>query len=155
MALEDLAEYGIEHMDDDAIRAFLTNQSIGVLGLPAGDAPYLLPMSYGYTGEDHLYFTFVVGSGSTKRELSEHAEAASFLVYRAPTAFTWQSVRLEGRIEPVPDEAIGEVRESMSDAWRPELFHRAQEELEVLLCQFVVTDWSGIKQTGLPPGFDE
>ncbi|WP_440988904.1 pyridoxamine 5'-phosphate oxidase family protein [Haloarchaeobius baliensis] len=155
MTLEDLAAYGVEHMDDDAISAFLTTQGTGVLGLPSDGAPALLPLSFGYDGDDTLYFTFVVGSGSEKAELSERAETASFLVYRADTPFTWQSVRLTGRIEPVPEAELDTASDALENAWRPDLFERAMAEVEVALYRFVVADWSGIKQTGLPPGFDE
>lgn len=154
MALEDLAEYGVERMDDAAIHAFLTSQGTGVLGLPTDGAPSLLPMSFGYDGTDRLYFTFVVGSGSEKHELSRRAEHAAFLVYRADTPFTWQSVRLTGRVEPVPDEDVGAVADAMSNAWHPDLFEQAAREVEVALFQFVVEERSGIRQTGLPPGFD-
>jgi nitroimidazol reductase NimA-like FMN-containing flavoprotein (pyridoxamine 5'-phosphate oxidase superfamily) len=154
MTLEELATYGVERMDDDAIRAFLGTQASGVLGLPADGAPALLPLSFGYDGDATLYFTFVGGSGSEKQALSDRAETAAFLVYRADTPFTWQSVRLTGRIEPVPDGEAATARDALENTWRPDLFERAMAEVEVALYRFVVADWSGIKQTGLPPGFD-
>jgi nitroimidazol reductase NimA-like FMN-containing flavoprotein (pyridoxamine 5'-phosphate oxidase superfamily) len=44
MSIARLQEYGLEPMDDDAIREFVSSQSTGVLGLPMDGAPYLLPM---------------------------------------------------------------------------------------------------------------
>jgi nitroimidazol reductase NimA-like FMN-containing flavoprotein (pyridoxamine 5'-phosphate oxidase superfamily) len=154
MTVDDLVEYGVERMDDDDIRAFLSSQGRGVLGLPTGGAPYLLPMSFDYDGDSRLYFTFVVGSGSRKRDLSESNEAASFLVYRADTAFTWESVRLAGRLERVPDEEVESIGETLENAWRPDLFERASTETATELYRFVVEEQTGIRNTGLPPEFD-
>ena len=76
-------------MDDDAIRAFLANQKMGVLGLPTDDIPYLLPMSFGFDDESTLYFTFVGGPDSRKRGLIEATDRAQFLTYTAESPFTW------------------------------------------------------------------
>jgi nitroimidazol reductase NimA-like FMN-containing flavoprotein (pyridoxamine 5'-phosphate oxidase superfamily) len=154
MTLEAFAAYGIERMDDDAVRTFLTTQSVGILGLPADGAPALLPLSFGYDGESTLYFTFVLGTDSEKRALSERAESATFLVYSADTAFTWQSVRLTGHIEPVPDDELDAARDALENAWRPTLFEQTTDAVDAVLYRFVVADWSAIRQTGLPPEFD-
>lgn len=154
MTLEALARYGVERMDDDAVRAFLTTQNVGVLGLPTEGAPVLLPLTFGFDGESTLYFTFVVKGESEKRARAEGAEAATFLVYRADTAFTWQSVRLTGRIEAVPADDVDAAQDALANAWRPTLFEESTDGVDVELYRFVVEDWSAIKQTGLPPGFD-
>ncbi|MDS0474437.1 hypothetical protein [Natrinema sp. 1APR25-10V2] len=51
MSVEELQEYGLEKMSDTEIRNFLSSQKTGVLGLPQEDAPYLLPLTFGYDGE--------------------------------------------------------------------------------------------------------
>ncbi|WP_257298335.1 pyridoxamine 5'-phosphate oxidase family protein [Haloarchaeobius sp. FL176] len=154
MTLETLAQYGVERMDDEAVRAFLTTQNVGILGLPTADAPVLLPLSFGFDGESTLYFTFVLQGDSEKQARAEQAEAATFLVYQADTAFTWQSARLTGRIEPVPEDEVDAARDALANAWRPTLFEESTDGVDVELYRFVVADWSAIKQTGLPPGFD-
>ncbi len=104
MTVDDLAEYGMERMDDDDIVSFLSTRSFGVLGLSAEETPYLIPMSYGFDGESRLYFGYVVGSQSRKAELSDRADAASFLVYSVETMFHWQSVLATRTLRPFPDE---------------------------------------------------
>jgi hypothetical protein len=154
MTVDELERYGLERMDDAAIRGFLSSQSTGVLGLPGEDAPYLLPMSFGFDGESTLYFTYVLGAESRKAALTEGAATARFLVYRADTAFNWESVLLSGAIESVPADEQEAVLETVRMAWRPDLFERASGSEAVGLYRFRVEDWTGIKHTGLPPAFE-
>ena len=81
MSVDAVAESDIDHLSDEEIREFLRDEGVGVLGLPAEEAPYLLPMSFGYDGESTLYFVFLLfGSESRKELLSERAGRARFLV---------------------------------------------------------------------------
>ncbi|MFC6939768.1 pyridoxamine 5'-phosphate oxidase family protein [Salinirubellus sp. GCM10025818] len=153
MTVDELESHGLVRMDDGEIRGFLSSQSTGVLGLPGEEAPYMIPMSYGFDGES-LYFTYVLGSESRKAELTSENGIARFLVYRADTAFNWQSVLLSGVVEAVPGTEHDDVLEAVQVAWRPELFERAGETEAVELYRFRVEDWTGIKHTGLPPGFE-
>ena len=91
MSIDELEQFGLVRMDDAEIRSFLASQGTGVLGFPTADAPYLLPMSYGFDGESRLYFTYLVSSESRKATLSERTDVASMLVYKADTKFNWQS----------------------------------------------------------------
>lgn len=153
MTLEELTEYGMARMDEAAIDGFLSSHSIGVLGLPAEDAPYLLPLSYSYDGES-LYFLYVVGAESRKADLSDRAEAARFLVYSAETVFNWRSVLLSGTIEEVPVGEWDPLLDEMEMAWRPELFETASEMEVTRLYRFRIEERSGIKHTGLPPALE-
>ncbi|MEF8850995.1 MAG: pyridoxamine 5'-phosphate oxidase family protein [Haloarculaceae archaeon] len=153
MTVDELGSVGIERMDDREVEDFLTNQGVGVLGLPAEEGPYLIPMSFGFDGDASLYFTFLVGASSRKVDLADRAETARFLVYDAGSAFTWQSVVLTGEIEEVSAEAFENVAETMGNAWRPALFEDAELTRGVRLYRFVVADRVGFKHTGLPPGF--
>lgn len=153
MTVTALEEFGLERMSDHEIRAFLANQGMGVLGLPtAGDAPYLLPMSFGFDGGSSLYFTYVLGSESRKGRLSETAEEAGFLVYSARTMFTWESVFLTGEIDAVPPEEWDDLGGVLQGAWRPALLEEAIAAGDVGVYRFDVREQSGIKHTGLPPG---
>lgn len=155
MTIDELGKYGMEQMDDEAIEAFLSTQSLGVLGLPTENSPYLLPMSYGYEGGSRLYFFYVVGSESRKVDLSERAETASFLVYSAETLFNWRSVFLTGTIQQLPEGQRADLTEGQIPDWRPELFETASETEATQFYEFRAKEWTGISHTGLPPGFHQ
>jgi hypothetical protein len=155
MTVDDLSDYGMVRMDDEEIRGFLSSQSVGVLGLPTAGAPSLRPMSFAFDGESRLYFLYVLGSGSRKRELTDRAEVARFLVYRAETRFNWRSVLLTGTIGEVPEDEREDVLANTEIAWRPDLFERAGAVENTALYAFRIEERTGIKHTGLPPGFED
>jgi len=146
-------EIQLTEMDDDAIRAFLANQKMGVMGLPTDSVPYLLPMSYGFDDESTLYFTFVGGPDSRKRGLIEATDRARFLSYTAQSPFNWESVLVTGTVEPVPESEWDDIMAALESAWRPEVIEAAMETEEVTVYRFSVEEWTGYKHTGLPPGF--
>jgi nitroimidazol reductase NimA-like FMN-containing flavoprotein (pyridoxamine 5'-phosphate oxidase superfamily) len=154
MSTDELEAAGMARMTDGEIRQFLANQRMGVLGLPAEDGPYMLPMSFGFDGESTLYFTFFLGSSSRKEELTERATAATFLVFDAKSMFTWQSALLAGTIEEVPDDERERAGAALEDAWRPELFDSAELTRGVRIFAFRVDEFNGLKHTGLPPALD-
>ncbi|WP_435358662.1 pyridoxamine 5'-phosphate oxidase family protein [Haloarchaeobius sp. DFWS5] len=152
MTVDELEQYGLEQMADTAMNDFLSSHRTGVLGLAADDAPYLLPMSYGYDGERNLYFTYLLGPESTKQSLTETATSARFLVYDAQSPFTWESVLLRGVVELVPAAEWGDIESVLDEAWRPDLLETARTsgDIDVLVYRFVVEERSGIRHTGLP-----
>ncbi|WP_135536063.1 pyridoxamine 5'-phosphate oxidase family protein [Halostella pelagica] len=154
MTTNELAEYGMVHMDDDEIGGFLTSQSVGVLCFPAKEAPSMRPMSYWYDGEDSLYFLYVLGSNSRKESLSRRADTVRFLVYRADSAFKWQSVLLTGSISEVVESERDAVLDAAEMKWRPELFERASESENTGLYRLQIDRQDGIKHSELPPGFE-
>jgi nitroimidazol reductase NimA-like FMN-containing flavoprotein (pyridoxamine 5'-phosphate oxidase superfamily) len=154
MTIDDMAEYGLDRMGDDELRDFLANQKMGVLGLPTASAPYLLPMSFGYDGDSSLYFTFVGGPDSRKRTHIDAADRVRFLTYAAQSMFNWESAILTGTVEPVPEDEWDDLAALLGTVWRPEVFERAKTVEDVVIYRFVVEEWSGIKHTGLPPGFE-
>jgi nitroimidazol reductase NimA-like FMN-containing flavoprotein (pyridoxamine 5'-phosphate oxidase superfamily) len=109
MAIDELHSAGVTRMDDAEIRAFVSNQGMGVLGLPSDGAPYVVPMSFGFDGEDCLYFTYALGSDSRKKDLSDRAEAASVLVYDATSPFIWQSTLTADEATVETEETAGDV----------------------------------------------
>lgn len=155
MTLNELENYGIDRMDDEEVKAYLSTQSLGVLGLPTEDTPYQLPMSYGFDGESRLYFTYVVGSQSRKAELSTQAETASFLVYSAETMFNWRSVLLTGTLQRLPEEKRAELKEAWMPIWRPELLEIASKTEETQLYEFQIKEMTGLSHDSLPPAFHE
>lgn len=153
MTVDTLLEHGLERMSADAIDNFLQAQNHGVLGLPDRPAPYLLPLTFGYDGDDTLLFTFFVEGESRKVARSEAAEAASFLVYQADSAFLWQSVLLEGTVSELPASAWDDYEDAIPTAWRLELFERAKEAAGIRLFGIDVGDRAGLKYAEVPPGF--
>lgn len=143
----------VVRMDDDEIRGFLSSQSVGVLGLPADGAPSMRPMSYWFDGESRLYFLYVVWPDSRKVELSDRADAARFLVYRAETPFLWESVLLAGTIEAVSADERDAVTEAMDLRGRPDAFERLGRSGDTELYRFRIEERTGLKQVSLPPGF--
>jgi nitroimidazol reductase NimA-like FMN-containing flavoprotein (pyridoxamine 5'-phosphate oxidase superfamily) len=155
MTVDALAAYGLEPMEEDEIRDFLTSQGFGVLSLPTGDAPYTIPLSFGYDGDSRLYFSFFVGGQSRKAELSREADAASFLVFSPDSVFFWESVLLTGNVGPLPDDEVDEHTDAMDNAWHLELFADADTAGRLELYQFEIEEQIGFKSMGLPPGMEE
>ena len=154
MTVDTLTEFGLAEMDEAEIDRFLYNQSVGVLGLPAEGAPYLLPLTFGYDGEEgRLYFTFFVGDASRKVALSRRADRAGFLVYKADSAFVWESVLLTGTIDELPPDAWTAHEDVLSNAWRLDVFERAATAGDLRTFEFDVLDRRGLRYAELPPGF--
>jgi nitroimidazol reductase NimA-like FMN-containing flavoprotein (pyridoxamine 5'-phosphate oxidase superfamily) len=156
MTVDDLTEQGAERMDDEAIASFLSSQRVGVLGVPgeAGAAPVMRPLSFAYDGADSLYLLYVGSAQSRKRDLSDRAEAARFLVYSAETAFNWRSVLLSGRIERVPPAEAEALGEAATLRWQPDLLRAVGERSDSTLYRFAVDERTGLRHAGLPEGFD-
>lgn len=155
MTVDELKPYGLEEMRDEEIEQFLEAESIGVLGLPAADLPYLVPLSYGYDGDSSLYFTYVLGETSTKERLTERAQRGQFLVYQAESIFSWRSVLLEGEFERVRPSEWGELAADLDEVWRPELFRVSSPSRNVKIYEFRITEQSGIKHTGLSEAMED
>jgi Predicted flavin-nucleotide-binding protein len=153
MSVEELGDIGLSQMADEEIDGFLTTQRSGVLALPGEEAPYPVPMSFGYdeAGDGSVYFAYALGGDSTKERLSDRASVARFLVYTADSPFQWQSVLLSGPLERLPREAWDGA--PLDDAWRPALLRDADLSRGVAVYRLDVAERTGLRHTGLPPGF--
>lgn len=151
MTLDELAEHGVERMADEEIRTFLSNQGVGVLGLPTERLPYLIPLSYGFDGESNLYFTYVVGEVSQKTLLTEETVAATFLVYDARTDAMWSSVSLEGTLSRVPEREWDSLGDALDADRRPDALEAASEDEDVRVYRFEIQTETGIRHSGHPP----
>ncbi len=148
MSVEEIRGTGAVQMDDEEVQEYLLSEGVGVLGLPTGDAPYILPMSFGYDGDSRLYFTFLLfGLHSRKVELSDQAETARFLVYHAESMYDWQSVLLTGTIQKVPEDEWDRLQDAMENAWHPDLFAAASPMRGIRGYQFRINEQVGIKHT--------
>lgn len=155
MPLEYLEQYGLEQMSEDDISGFLSSQSTGVLGFSTDDVPYMIPMSYAFDDESSIYFTYLLGSDSQKEALSEQAARAGFLVYNVETMFNWESVLVSGTISSVPEAEWSELEDLLASAWRPDLFQSGKAPGRVGVYELEIDERSGIRHTGLAPGFRE
>lgn len=155
MTVEGLQEFGLEEMSDEQIRNFLANRGVGVLGLPAEEVPYMLPMSFGYDGDSRLYFSYFLGTDSRKRELSERTETARFLVYSADSPFFWESVALVGTLTEIPEADWEDYEAALENAWHLDLFKKAESAGELRLYEFAIRSQRGFTYTGIPPGLQE
>lgn len=154
MSVDELRAYGLDEMDDGEIRHFLSNQRTGVLGLPGETVPYLLPISFGYDGDARLYFTYLLGSRSRKKTLSERTDTARFLAFSVDTMYNWQSALLTGTLSEVPESEWDALEEVLSEAWRPSLFDSATLSGDVAVYEFRIEEQTGIKHQGLPPALE-
>jgi len=150
MPIDEFEEYGMHRMDADDINQTLSNQSVGVLGLPTKSAPCLRPLSYWFNGDDRLYFVYVLGRDSRKVALSDGGNVARFLVYRMDTTFNWRSILLTGSVERVSADEREAIEERMNISWRPELFERGTGPENTRLYRFRIDDKAGIKQLQRP-----
>lgn len=152
MIADEFEAYGMLRMDEDDIHQTLSDQSVGVLGLPTESAPCLRPLSYWFDGESRLYFVYVLGTDSRKIALSDRPNTAraQFLVYKIHTPFNWRSVLLTGTVERVPEQQRDTIEERMDISWRPELFERGTGSENTALYRFQITDKNGIKQLERP-----
>ncbi|WP_256392702.1 pyridoxamine 5'-phosphate oxidase family protein [Natronoarchaeum rubrum] len=153
MTIDELGEYGMERMDDEEIERFLSMQSMGVLGLPTEDEPYLIPLSYGFDGGSQLYFFYLVGEESRKADLSERADSASFLVYSAETAFHWRSVFLTGSLRELSQDEGETMTDDQTPTWRPKLIEAAGETERTRFWEFSIEEVAGIRHDAQPPGY--
>jgi hypothetical protein len=152
MTVTEFDAEGVRRMDDDEMTRFLSSQHVGVLALPTDGAPAVRPLSFWYDGDEHVYFHYV-GAGGRKAALSDRADVARFLVYRAETRYNWRSVILTGTIAALPTSEEAAVAEAIDLGRRPDALKRASESMETTLYQFTVTERTGVSQVGLPPGF--
>ncbi|MEF8937451.1 MAG: pyridoxamine 5'-phosphate oxidase family protein, partial [Halovenus sp.] len=125
------------------------------LGLPTERTPYMIPISYAYDGNQALYFTYLLGPSSEKHRLSEQTDRARFLVYSVETLFNWRSVMLEGTLSEKPESEWDEIEQHLDNVWRPEILQRADLDGGVAIYEFSIEEQSGIRHTGLAPGFQK
>lgn len=136
-------------MTESQIRSLLEAEGVGILALQTDDLPYIIPISFGYDGDSTLYFVYLLfGTESRKETLSNRAERARFLVYRADSVDDWQSVSMEGTLTRVPEGEWDDLRNAMENAWHPNLFSSAQPMRGIEGYRFRIESWTGIQQPG-------
>jgi nitroimidazol reductase NimA-like FMN-containing flavoprotein (pyridoxamine 5'-phosphate oxidase superfamily) len=87
-----------DRLDQEAIDAFLADQSTGMLSLASGDDSYAVPVAFTYAAETrNFHFRLGYGPGSTKREYVDATDRATFVV-ADDTDDGWKSVLARGEL---------------------------------------------------------
>lgn len=128
MVTPDIEPLAHSRMSETEIDRFLTRQGIGILALARANDAYSVPLSFGYDGDDRLYFVFLQGApASRKAEFAAATERASFSAYEVASRDDWESVHVEGPLAEVGDENWDDLVAAIEDnAWYPSLFRESE-----------------------------
>jgi hypothetical protein len=110
-------------MDRAEIDNLLIERGVGVLSLANDGAPYGLPLSFGYDGDDRLYFLFAGHSTEGRKvRFAEGSAEASLLVLDVASDSEWRSAIVRGPFDRIAPDEWEDAREAMADnAYRPDL----------------------------------
>ncbi|MFC6725225.1 pyridoxamine 5'-phosphate oxidase family protein [Halobium palmae] len=137
-------------MDDEARDEFLATGGTGVISFDReGEAPYSLPVSYGYDPESgHFFFRLAVGPDGEKAEFATPSTPVSFVAYDTLDG-EWRSVVATGRLEEVTEAAIDStVVEAMRRVHIPlvDVFDRHPREVEFEFFRLVPDELTGRRE---------
>lgn len=102
-------------LDEPGIDDVLTEAGVGVLSMSAEGVPYGVPMSFGYDGEDSVYFVFLGSTELRKERYAEHSDVASFTTFEINPDSSWRSVIVSGPIDRITIDEWDIAREAMAD----------------------------------------
>jgi hypothetical protein len=103
-------------MDESGIDDVLREVGIGVLSMSADGVPYGVPMSFGYDGEDTLYFVFLGASAELRKETyASQSSVASFTTFDVDPDGSWRSVIVAGPLERITIDEWDSAREALAD----------------------------------------
>jgi nitroimidazol reductase NimA-like FMN-containing flavoprotein (pyridoxamine 5'-phosphate oxidase superfamily) len=110
-------------LDDPGIDDVLQDIGAGVLSMSADGIPYGVPLSFGYDGEDTLYFAFLGASADLRKEtFAEESGTASFTAVDVGPDGAWRSAIVAGPLDRITPDAWDAAREAMLDnAYRSDL----------------------------------
>lgn len=102
----------MKRLSSREIDAVLREVGYGFLGVARGDRPYVLPMSFGYDGED-LYFQ-MNSRGRKFDYITGETPACLCAVSVDPEAGTSRSILVEGVLREVPEDEIEHTYETLA-----------------------------------------
>lgn len=110
-------------MDEPEIGQLLEEEGVGTLSMLSDGDPYGIPMSFGYDGDDRLYFVFVGHSDRGRKvTAAERSERVSFLVYDIVSEAEWRSAVVSGPFERIMPDEWEPAQEAMAaNAFQPQL----------------------------------
>jgi hypothetical protein len=122
-------------LDATEIGDVLTDVGVGILSMSAEGVPYGVPLSFGYDGDDRLYFLFLDASAEFRKETyAEQSDIASFTTFDIDPDGSWRSVIVAGPLDRITIDEWDAAREAMADnAYRSNLLseHELQENPNV------------------------
>lgn len=116
MSSENVDElYGVQ-MSESEVDDLLTAEGVGLLSLASENVAYAIPISFGYDGDDRLYFFLIeFGEHSRKLEYIERTAEASFVVYTVESPTRWKSVVVSGEVGQVSPGDEAAMEDAMYD----------------------------------------
>jgi nitroimidazol reductase NimA-like FMN-containing flavoprotein (pyridoxamine 5'-phosphate oxidase superfamily) len=103
-------------LDDPEVDKVLTEVGVGVLSMTADGVPYGVPLSFGYDGDDALYFVFLGATAELRKETyAETADVASFATFEMTPNGSWRSAIVSGPLERITIDDWDAAREAMAD----------------------------------------
>lgn len=133
-------------MEPSAVDALLGNHETGVLSLAREDAPYAIPISYGYDASNSRFYLRLVSTPeSAKRAFLDSSPEAKLVVYDE-SGDTYRSVIATGHLEHVPREELTvEHIEQYGAAKRPlfEVWADPKPDLDIRLYQLDAEELTG------------
>jgi len=103
-------------LDESDIDEVLTERGVGVLSMAADGVPYGVPLSFGYDGDDTLYFVFLGATTELRKETyAEQADIASFTTFDVGPDGSWRSVIVAGPLDRIEIKEWDTARESLAD----------------------------------------
>jgi len=135
---------GIE-MDEAEIGDVLRDVGIGVLSMSADGVPYGVPLSFGYGGDDRLYFVFLDASAELRKEVyAEQASEASFTTFDINPDGSWRSVIVAGPLDRITIDEWDTARDAMADnAYRSNLFSEYELQQNTNVWALEIEEQSG------------
>ena len=146
-----MAEARSVEMSENELHEFLEHGGTGIVSFSAGmdEAPYSLPVSYGYdVPSEDFYFRFGFESGTSKESVVEEERPISFVTY-GHTDSGWRSVVATGELEEVTEAEIGtQAAEAIRRIEIPlvDVFEHHPKELTFRFFRLLDADVSGRKE---------
>jgi nitroimidazol reductase NimA-like FMN-containing flavoprotein (pyridoxamine 5'-phosphate oxidase superfamily) len=135
-------------MEASAVDELLGDHETGVLSLARDDAPYAIPISYGYDAPNRRFYLRLVSTPeSAKRKYLTSSPKAHLVVYEEGDD-TYRSIIAKGTLEAVPREELTvEHIEQYGAAKRPlfEVWANPKPDLDVGLYRLDTTELTGRK----------
>ena len=132
-------------MEASAIDDALVEIGTGVLSMSADGVPYGVPISFGYDGDDRLYFVFLAQSVELRKEsYAERSELASFTAYDVDADGSWRSVIVSGSLDRITIDEWDAAREALAgNAYRSNQFEKYEIDENPNVWALDIDDRSG------------
>ncbi len=132
-------------LDDAEIDDVLTEVGIGVLSMSVEGVPYGVPLSFGYDGNEKLYFVFLGASTDLRKETyAEQVSVASFTTFDVTPDGSWRSVIVSGPLDRITVDEWDTAREAMGDnAYRSTLLSEYELQENPNVWALEIRDRSG------------